>query len=240
MSKTSRRHSRYASRTIGKDPNRDATASRSADALPQLPQRAAAARPALGQEQRAARGLAELGGEHRRPAELVEHQRLDFFGGGHHQPRIRRLVGLREPHDEPVVGPHRFDVEPGFRADALDDGHGPGRVDAAAERREDADAPVAELVAAALDEHRAVVGHDAGRRHLVGEVAKQILGGLGVEIVMADQALDGRRRRHGRPACARARRPSGRAPADGPWRRPSRRASSPARPGPERRARGRG
>ena len=40
-------------------------------ALALLPQRAAAARPALGQEQRAARRLAELGGEHRRSAELA-------------------------------------------------------------------------------------------------------------------------------------------------------------------------
>ena len=70
-------------------------------------------------------------------------------------------------------------------------------MDAAAERREDADAPVAQLVAAALDEDRAVVGDDAGGRHLIGEVAQQVLGGLGVEIVVAHEALDRRRRRHG-------------------------------------------
>ena len=103
-------------------------------AFAQLPERAAPAGPALGQQQRAAGGLAELGREHRRPAELSQHQRLDLLGRRHHQPRIRRLVGLREPHHEPVVGPHRFDVEPRFGAGAFDDGHRPRGVDAAAER----------------------------------------------------------------------------------------------------------
>ena len=166
-------------------------------AFPQLPERAAAARPALGQEQRAARGLAELGREHRRSPELAQHQRLDLVGRRHHQPHIRRLVGLGESHHEPVVGPHRLDVQPRFRAGALDDGHRPWGVDAAAERREHADAPVAQLVAAALDEDRAVVGHDAGRRDLIGEIAQEILGRLRVEIVVPDEPLHRGRRRHG-------------------------------------------
>ena len=59
-----------------------------------------------------------------------------------------------------------------------------------AERRQDADAPVAQLVAAALDEDGAVVGDDAGGGGLVGEVAHQVLGRLLIEIVMLDQALD--------------------------------------------------
>ncbi len=67
-------------------------------------------------------------------------------------------------------------------------------MDAAAKGRKHADPPVAELVAAALDDNRAVIGHDAGRRGLIREVAKKILGGLGVEIVMPDQAFDCRRR----------------------------------------------
>src|SRR5688572_31065593 len=46
----------------------------------------------------------------------------------------------------------RSHVEAGFGAGALDDGHRPWRVDATAEGREHADAPVAQLVAAALDE----------------------------------------------------------------------------------------
>ena len=59
-----------------------------------------------------------------------------------------------------------------------------------AERREDADAPVAEIVAAALDQNRAVVRDDAGGGGLIGEVAQEILGRLLIEIVVRDQALN--------------------------------------------------
>jgi hypothetical protein len=66
----------------------------------------------------------------------------------------------------------------------------------AAEGREHADAPVAELVAGALHEDGAVVRDDAGGSGLVRQVAHQVLGGLPVEIVMGDQALDCGCRRH--------------------------------------------
>ncbi len=162
-----------------------------------MPERAPAARPALGQKERTARGFAELGREHRRSAELAQHERLDLVGRRQQQPDIRRLVGLGESHHEPVVGPHRLDVQPRFHPCALDDGHRPRSVDAAAERREHTDAPVAQLVAAALDEDRAVVGHDAGGRNLIGEIAQEVLRRLRVEIVMPDEPLHRRRRRHG-------------------------------------------
>ena len=62
-------------------------------------------------------------------------------------------------------------------------------MDAAAERCEHADAPVAEFVAAALDDDSAVVGHRAGRGFLVGEKLHQVFRGSGIEIVFADEAV---------------------------------------------------
>src|SRR5689334_12198413 len=100
------------------------------------------------------------------------------------------MIGLRESDDEPVVGPHRLYDDAGFRARAFDGGHGPWRMDLATEGREHADPPVAELVAAAFDENRAVVGHVARGRRLITDVANEILRGLSVEMVMLDQALN--------------------------------------------------
>ena len=54
-----------------------------------------------------------------------------------------------------------------------------------AERGEDADAPVADLVGEALDDDRAVVGHRAGRLGLLVEVGAQVRSRAGVEPVFA-------------------------------------------------------
>ena len=65
----------------------------------------------------------------------------------------------------------------------------PGGVDAAAEGREHAEAPVADLVAEALDHDRLVGGDDAGRRLLLAQVGDEVLGGAAVEVVLAGQLL---------------------------------------------------
>jgi hypothetical protein len=123
-------------------------------------------------------------------------ERLDFFGSRNHQIRIRRHLRLRESHHEPIICPHRFDVEAGFRSGALDRCHRPGSVNAATEWREHADAPIAQLVAAALDQDGPVIRNDTRGRSLVREVPQQVLGCLAVEIVVLDEPLHGGRRRH--------------------------------------------
>ena len=64
-------------------------------------------------------------------------------------------------------------------------------MDASAEGRRHADAPVAELVPAAFDEDRAIVGHDPGGGGLIGQIPHQVFRGLLIEIVMLHQPLDG-------------------------------------------------
>ena len=63
-------------------------------------------------------------------------------------------------------------------------------MDAAAEGREDADAPIAELVADTLDDDGAVVGNLLCDEFLVGEIAEDILGGLLVEVVVVGEPGD--------------------------------------------------
>ena len=116
----------------------------------------------------------------------------------------------------------------------------PRRVHARAEGREDADAPVAELVAEALDRDRAVGRQRAGRRALLREVVEQV------------RARRARRGRHAsrshasrlaaaaaRRARARRRRARGRARAAAPVRRRARTAAGRPRPAPAPRSRDR-
>ena len=66
-------------------------------------------------------------------------------------------------------------------------------MDPAAERREDHEPPVAQLVAEALDDDPAVGGQGAGRLALVLEVGEQVLRGEVVEVVVAAEAGGGLR-----------------------------------------------
>ena len=153
------------------------------------------------QEQRARRRLAELGREQRRRAELPQHQRLDLVGVGQHQPRVGRLVGVGEADDEAVVVPHRLGVDAALLAHGGEDRHRPRRHHPSAERRQQADAPVAQLVAAAFDDDGPVVGDVADGGLLIGQVLQQVLGRLAVEVVLL---LEAGQRRGGRLRLQRA------------------------------------
>ena len=96
MSKTSRRHSRYASSSIGNDPNRAATASRSAARLRCCQSGLRPPGRRFGRSSARAGGFAELRGEQRRAAELAQDQILDLFGRRQHQ--------LRDPGGSSVSG----------------------------------------------------------------------------------------------------------------------------------------
>ena len=82
----------------------------------------------------------------------------------------------------------------------------------------------------ALDHDGAVVGHGAGGRGLVGEIAQQVLGRALIEVVVLRSAAGSPRRAASGAGCAPARRCGARAPAAGRPRPPSRTASSPAVP----------
>ena len=78
---------------------------------------------------------------------------------------------LGQAQDDAVVAPQHLHGQVGA-CEPLLERERPRRVHARAERREDADAPVADLVGEALDHDRAVVGDRAGRLALLVEVAR--------------------------------------------------------------------
>ncbi len=100
------------------------------------------------------------------------------------------FVAFGDAEDEAVVGPHRFDFKPAFGAKFCADGHAPRRVNAAAKWSEDADAAIAEFVAAGFDHDVLIVGDARGGDGLIFEIAQKIFGGVGVEAVIRDQRAE--------------------------------------------------
>ena len=153
-SKTSCRHSRIASSTIGKSPYSDGDLQQLVGPLALLPQRRAPARVAARQQQRARRALAEPGREQRRTAHLGGDDRLDLvrvedgeLGAAARSPSVS---GRRStmPSSECMDG----DVQAVPLAQPGGDGQRPRRVHLRAERRVHDQPPVAELVAEPLDQ----------------------------------------------------------------------------------------
>ena len=95
-----------------------------------------------------------------------------------------------QPHHDAVIAPHEIDLAPPLLAEPGLQRHRPRGVNLRTERREHAHPPIADLVAEALDDDRAIVGHRTGGLGLVGEVGEQVLGGEIVETVALLEALD--------------------------------------------------
>ena len=153
-----------------------------------LPERRALARPAARDQQRAARVLAEARAEERGVAELLRDELLDLLGLEQHLVDRRRRVGVGQVDRDPVVRPDRLRLEPERRSQPRAERQRPRRVHAAAERREDAEPPVADLVAEALDDDRAVGRDGAGRAFLLAQERQQVRGRALVEHVLGLRA----------------------------------------------------
>ena len=149
------------------------------------------------EQQRARGGFAELRGKHRAGAELADDELFDLVGIGDEQLGARRRVGVGEADDESIVAPHRLDLDLQLVAHLRRHGHGPGRVNASAERREYADPPVAEVVEHALDHDRTIVGDGAGSGLLILEVLEKVSRCQFAEVVFRRQALHGGGGLHG-------------------------------------------
>ena len=157
-----------------------------------LPQRRAPARVGARDQQRAGRVLAEARAEQRRAAQLADDQVLELVGvGTSTRSAPGRLVGVGQVDDDPVVGPDRVGLEAELVADARRQRQAPGGVDAAAVGRQDAQPPVADLVAEALDHDRAVAGDHARRLLLLAQEVEQVVGRARVEVVVALERLGG-------------------------------------------------
>ena len=207
---------------------------------PLLPERRPLAGAPPRDQQRARRVLAEARAEERRLADLGDDEILDLGRVDEQLLRRRRRVRVGQVERDAVVRPDRLRVDAERLAQPRRDRHRPRRVHAAAERRQDADAPVADLVAEALDDDRPVARDGAGRVRLLAQEREQVPRGALLERVLvragratavASSSADKLAR--GAADLLRRARTAGRPP------RPSRTARRPAPPGPARRGRGR-
>ena len=158
-------------------------------AQPLLPERRALAGPPARDQQRPRGALAEAGAEERRAAELADDEILDAVRVDRDELVGRQGVGVGEVQDDAVVRPQRVRLDAVLLAQQRPQREAPGGVHPRAEGREHAEPPVADLVAEALDDDRAVGGQDAGRDLLLAQVVDQRARGALVAGVEAGQAL---------------------------------------------------
>ena len=137
-----------------------------------LPERRALARATARDQQRTSGVLAEPRSEQCTAGELADHDVLDLVGVEYDDLGRWRIVGVGQVHDDPVVGPQRLGVDAVLGAQPRADRQCPRSVDARAEGCEHAETPVADLVAEALDDDRAIRRQHTGRLALLAEVAK--------------------------------------------------------------------
>ena len=142
---------------------------------PLLPERRALARPPARDQQRAAGVLAEARAEERGVAQLGHHELLDLVRVD--EELLGAGVASASGRWSAIPSSDQSDCtsRPSDSRSRVADRHRPGRMHPAAERRQDADAPVADLVAEALDDDRLVRGDGAGRRLLLAQEGEQVL-----------------------------------------------------------------
>ena len=155
-----------------------------------LPQRGALIGPTTRQQQCPGGTLAEASGEHRRIGQARNNDVVDLIGVKQQLIERQPIERLRQPHHDAVIAPHEIDLAPPLLTEPGLQRHRPRGVNLRTERRERAHPPIADLVAEAFDDDRAIVGHDTGGLGLVGEVGEQVLGGEIVETVALLEALD--------------------------------------------------
>ena len=156
--------------------------------LSQLPERRTLIGAAARQQQRAPGGLAKSAREERSRPKLAKNH-LHGFGRFNEDPVwIGWLVSIGKAENKPIVAPERFHFRAAGSADPGADRHGPGNVDAAAERCQYADAPVAKFVAGPLNHNRSIVGDLPGSGFLIGQELQQILRCARIEIMLSDKA----------------------------------------------------
>lgn len=172
-------------------------------ALALLPQRSAFARAPAREQQRPGGALPEPGGEQRGAAHLVGDDPADLaavegdirgadgrlFAVESRAETVRLVIqevqthqiGVGEPQHDAVVGVHDLRVHAVPLGEPGTEGQRPRRVHLRAERGVDHHAPVAQLVAEALDKDRPVVGDMTAGAALLVQIRQHIAGGPGIE-----------------------------------------------------------
>ena len=122
-------------------------------------------------------------------ASVPDDQVLDLVGLGEQQrlDAVERGVALGQPDRDAVVRPDRLDLHAQPLADPRFERQRPWLMDPAAERGQQAQSPVAQLVAEALDDDPLVGRQGARRLALVIEIGEQVGGGSLVEVVRLAQ-----------------------------------------------------
>ena len=157
----------HARRSRGSDSRRAPSRPRSPSPGPRLPPRRSARRPRPAPPSSAVWWAAGL--QRRLPRR---------------RPARASGIGRRQADDDAVIGPDGLHLHAERLAQPGLDGQRPGCVDAGAERRQQADAPVAQLVAEALQHDGAIGRQRTGGSLLLVEIAQHVRAGQLVEVMV--------------------------------------------------------
>jgi len=157
---------------------------------PLLPERRALIGPPARNQECARSVLAEARAEERALADFVHDEVFELLDADQQILGRRRHVGVREMQRDAVVRPDGLHLEAERVAEPRPEREAPGRMHARSERRQDADAPVADLVAEALDDDRPVRGNNSRGSLLLAQEGEQVGGRALVEAVVARQPRD--------------------------------------------------
>ena len=165
----------------GERPEAAGNLQQAAGLQPLLPQRRAATRVTTRDEQGTRGVLAEARPEQRRAAQFPQDEVLQVVRVGDEHVGGRQRVAVHQMAGDAVVAPDHVGVGARELTQPRLHGQRPRGVHTGAEGGEDAQAPVADLVAEALDHDAEVAWHRAGGLHLVLHVLNEVLRGAVVE-----------------------------------------------------------
>ena len=155
-----------------------------------MPQRRALIRPTSRDQERTGGVLPEARAEESALAHLLHDELFDVLGRDDDVVSRRRRVGIGQVQCDAVVGPNGLHLDPERLAQPSGQRKRPRRVNARAEGRQDAEPPVADLVAEAFDHDGAVRRNRAGRRGLLVEERQQVARCALVEPMLVGQPRD--------------------------------------------------
>ena len=159
-----------------------------------LPQRRPLAGATPRDEQRTRRVLAKPRAEEGALPDLVHDEVLELVRADQQILGRRRRVGVGQVQRDAVVRPDRLHLDPERVAQPRGQRQRPRRVHARPERRQDAHAPVADLVTEALDHDRLVGRNHAGCGLLLVQEGQQVLRGPLVQPGIGQVGQSGLRR----------------------------------------------
>ena len=147
------------------------------------PEGRSGSRPSTGEQEGATCRLPEPGSKQGRVGQVFLDELAGLLGVEGEVGETGGFVAIGESEGDAVVGPDDVDVAPESGSQLVGEGHRPGGMDPGAERGEEDDPPVSDLVAEPFDHQGLVGGEDPGRFSLLAQIGHEVASRQIIEVV---------------------------------------------------------